>query len=83
MRSVEFEGNTYEYDEKALERYSVVEGITLGMENVQGFFWAVREIFAGKSTEYAKRLGDSQAKMGELVAAVFQDAADQSRAVKN
>lgn len=83
MRTVEFEGQEYEYDETALECYSVVEGITLGMEDLAGFFRAIKRIFAGKSTEYAKRLDDSQAKMGELVAAVFNDASANASAVKN
>lgn len=83
MRTVEFEGKQFEYDETALERYSVVEGITLGTEDLAGFFRSLRAIFAGRSTEYAEMLGDSQTKMGELVAAVFGDAAEESRAVKN
>ena len=83
MRTLEFDGQEYEYDETALESYSVVEGITLGTEDIAGFFRAVKRIFAGKSTEYAERLGDSQQRMGELVAAVFNDAAEASRAVKN
>ena len=83
MRSIEFEGGEYEYDETALERYSVIEGITLGTEDLAGFFRAIRAIFAGRTAEYSARLGDSQAKMGELVAAVFADAAESSRAAKN
>ena len=83
MRSIEFEGQTFEYDETALERYSVIEGITLGVEDMSGFFRSLRAIFAGNSTKYAAMLGDSQIKMGELVAAVFSDAAERSEAVKN
>lgn len=83
MRSIEFEGHEFEYDEGALERYSVVEGITLGTEDLGGFFKSLRAIFAGRSTEYAVVLGDSQVKMGELVAAVFQDAVARSETAKN
>lgn len=84
MRSVEFEGKEYEYDETALKRYRVIKLITRGESEPAGFFDALEILFAGRDVEYAEALGgDEQKKMGELVAAVFQQEAAQDRAVKN
>lgn len=67
MKSIQFEGETYKYDERAPKRWSVQKALALGDRDPAGFYDALDAIFAGKSDEYAQRLGDDADKMIELL----------------
>ena len=80
MRKFKFEGATYEYDETALTRYSVIKGVSRFQSDPAGFFDSFAIIFAGHDDEYAERLGDDIEKMAALFAACMEDS---GRAAKN
>ena len=70
MKTVQFEGEAYEYDERAPKRWSVQKALALGESDPAGFYGALDKIFAGRSDEYAKRLGDDSERMLGLLDAV-------------
>lgn len=70
MNTVQFEGEAYEYDERAPRRWSVQKALALGESDPAGFYGALDRIFAGRSDEYAERLGDDSERMLGLLDAV-------------
>lgn len=67
MKSLQFEGHTFKYDERAPKRFSVQKALALGMEDPAKFYGALDTIFAGHSDEYAEILDDDTDKMAELL----------------
>ena len=80
MRSIEFEGQTFEYDETSLKDYAVQKALSLGTEDMPRFFRAIERIFTGKDVEYSEAVGGD---ITELIKAVFADATAASAEVKN
>lgn len=70
MKAIEFEGNTFEYDEVALKDYKNVKRISKAERDLGGFFTALEEIFVGKDEDYAELLGNDFDKIGELMQAI-------------
>ena len=70
MKTVQFDGQTFEYDERAPKRWSVQKALALGESDPAGFYGALDKIFAGRSDEYAERLGDDSERMLALLDAV-------------
>lgn len=66
MKSIQFEGHTFKYDERAPKRWSIQKAMAMGDSNPAAFFEALDKIFLGKSDEYAETLGDDADKMLEL-----------------
>lgn len=67
MKTVQFEGSTFEYDERAPKRWSVQKALALGESDPKGFYGALDKIFCGRSDEYAERLGDDSERMLALL----------------
>jgi hypothetical protein len=67
MKTVQFDGQTFEYDERAPKRWSVQKALALGESDPAGFYGALDKIFAGRSDEYAERLGDESERMLALL----------------
>lgn len=67
MKTVQFDGQTFEYDERAPKRWSVQKALALGESDPAGFYGALDKIFAGRSDEYAERLGDESDRMLALL----------------
>jgi hypothetical protein len=70
MKTLQYDGMTFEYDERAPKRYSVQKALALGESDPAGFYGALDRIFAGRSDEYAERLGDDSERMLALLDAV-------------
>lgn len=66
MKSLQFEGKTFKYDERAPKKYSVQKAIAESMEEPVKIFKALDIIFAGHADEYAEMLDDDMDKMMEL-----------------
>ena len=71
MAKVTFEGAQYEYDAKAITKYSVIKAIAGGNTNPASFFEALDKIFKGKTDKYVEQMGDDMAKLMELLNAVY------------
>jgi hypothetical protein len=67
MKSLQFEGKTFKYDERAPKRWSIQKALAIGAEDPKGFYGALDKIFAGRSDEYAEMLDDDADKMLELL----------------
>lgn len=73
IKSVDFDGNTFEYDADAITSYSVLKAISRVETDPLGYFNAIGLIFMGRDEEYADILGGSAGKIGELYAACAKD----------
>lgn len=69
-KTIEFEGQKFEYDEKALADYKTIKRIARGAVDPAGFFDAFETVFVGRDEEYADMLDGSIEKMGLLLNAV-------------
>jgi hypothetical protein len=67
VKTVQFDGQTFEYDERAPKRWSVQKALAMGESDPAGFYGALDKIFAGRSDEYAERLGDESERMLALL----------------
>ena len=67
MKTLQYDGMTFEYDERAPKRYSVQKALALGASDPAGFYAALDKIFCGHSDEYTERLDDDADKMLELL----------------
>lgn len=83
MRSFEYEGKTFEYDETSFGLYDVIYGMARGTNDMDAWCYAVDLIFAGKSREYARALGGHAEEFAPLVRAAFEDASAASKQTKN
>lgn len=73
--TIEFEGNTYEYNVAATKSYKVLKSLATAAEEPARLFSAFDIIFNNKADEYAESLGDSVEKLSELMSAIIaQDA---------
>lgn len=79
LATVEFKGETYEYDPTALKSYAVLKAIT-NPANPAGFFKAIERLFAGHDVEYAEKLGGDFEEIGALITAISEQ---EGEAVKN
>lgn len=78
MRSIEHDGQTFEYDESCIFNYGWQKQVV--SEDASKNFKAAERLFMGKDEEVAERLGGSMEAMGELIKAIMQD---NGRAAKN
>lgn len=71
MRTVEFEGNKFKYDEKCVKSYKWMKGATSG--NLTKLYQCFERLFAGHDEEYADLLDDDNEKMQELITKCIED----------
>lgn len=71
MREIEFEGQTFVYDEKCVNSYKWQKAATSG--NLQKVFSCFDRLFAGRDEEYADLLDDDIDKMQELITKCIED----------
>lgn len=72
LKKISFEGQEFEYDPAEAKSYKNLKRIARGGNDIQGFFDAFEDIFAGKDVEYADALGNDFEKLGALVTAVVE-----------
>lgn len=70
MAKIEFEGNKFEYDPKALRKYSVIKAISGVVDDPSEFFAALNKLFNGKIDKVVDTLDDDMVKIQELVNAI-------------
>lgn len=78
MRSIEYEGQTYEYDETCIFSYGWQKQLT--SDDPAKNFRAAERLFCGHDEEVAERLGGSMEAMAELMKAIM---GDNGKAAKN
>lgn len=72
MAKIEFEGTKFEYDPKALRKYSVIKAISGVVDEPAQFFDAFNKLFAGKMDKVIEALDDDMVKIQELIQAVVE-----------
>lgn len=75
IKTIEFEGKTFEYDEEMATDYEVIKGVVCATSNPAGFFKSIELVFVGKDAEYARELGNDLGKLGELLTLVIETSA--------
>lgn len=78
MRTIEYEGSTYEYDETCVFNYGWQK--QLASDEPQRNFRAVERLLCGKDEEVSEALGGTMEAMMGLVKAILDD---NGRAAKN
>ena len=71
MRTIEFRGMTFEYDDRCTKSYKWQKKALSGDSGRA--LVAIEDLFAGRDEEYAEMLGDDAEAMQELIAAVVAD----------
>lgn len=71
MRSIEFRGKTFEYDETRTKSYKWQKKLAAGGQ--EGAMSALEDLLCGRDEEYADMLDDDAEAMQELVAAMVAD----------
>ena len=71
MRTIEFKGHTFEYNEGCTLSYTWQKGVTSG--NPQRVFKCFEDLFCGKDEEYSELLGGSIDDMAALALACVED----------
>ena len=72
MKTINFEGNAFTYDEAATKKWSVQKGLSMGSTDPAKFYEALDKLLAGRSDEYAETLGDDADKMLDLIKAISE-----------
>lgn len=78
MRTIEYDGQTFEYDERCIFDYGWQKQMTA--DEPQKNFRAAERLFCGKDEEVAESLGGTMEAMAELMKAIM---ADNGKAAKN
>ncbi len=67
MKSLQFEGKTVKYDERAPKRWSVQKALAMGAEDPKAFYGALDKIFGGDADKVAEQFDDDADKMLEIL----------------
>lgn len=71
MRTIEFRGIEFEYDDHCTKSYKWQKKALSG--DMGRALTAIEDLFAGRDEEYAEKLGDDAEAMQELIASVVAD----------